>query len=38
MAIAEKGNTLYNVISDIISVLSNPDSAVLEEDFQLIMK
>lgn len=37
-AIAEKGNTLYNVLSDIISTLSNPDDLVPESDFQSIMK
>lgn len=36
--IAEKGNTLYNVISDIISILSNPENLVPENDFQTIMK
>lgn len=37
-AIAEKGYTLYNVISDIISILSNPDDLVPENNFQAIMK
>lgn len=36
--IAEKGNTLYNVLSDIISTLSNPEDLVPENDFQSIMK
>ncbi|XP_060833475.1 condensin complex subunit 1 [Rhopalosiphum padi] len=36
--IAEKGNTLYNVLSDIISTLSNPEDLVPEHDFQSIMK
>lgn len=36
--IAEKGNTLYNVLSDIISTLSNPDDLVPETDFQSIIK
>lgn len=36
--IAEKGNTLYNVISDIISILSNPEDLVPENNFQTIMK
>ncbi|XP_050546197.1 condensin complex subunit 1 isoform X2 [Daktulosphaira vitifoliae] len=36
--IAEKGNSLYNVISDIISMLSNPEDVVPENDFQTIMK
>lgn len=37
-AISEKGNTLYNVISDIISILSNPEDMVSENYFQEIMK
>lgn len=36
--ISVKGNTLYNVISDIISILSNPEDLVPENDFQTIMK
>ncbi|CAH1732771.1 unnamed protein product [Aphis gossypii] len=36
--IAEKGNTLYNVLSDIISILSNPEDLVPEDDFLSIMK
>ncbi|CAI6344316.1 unnamed protein product [Macrosiphum euphorbiae] len=38
VVIAEKGNTLYNVLSDIISTLSNPDDLVPETYFQSIMK
>lgn len=37
-AIAERGNTLYNVISDIISIFSNPEDMISENDFQTIMK
>lgn len=36
--IAEKGNTLYNVLSDIISILSNPEDMTIESHFQEIMK
>ncbi|VVC36201.1 Hypothetical protein CINCED_3A010242 [Cinara cedri] len=36
-SIAEKKNSLYNVISDIISTLSNPETAVPENDFITIM-
>lgn len=36
--ISEKGNTLYNVLSDIISTLSNPDDMIHEDDFLEIMK
>ncbi|XP_050420511.1 condensin complex subunit 1 [Adelges cooleyi] len=36
--ISEKGNSLYNVLSDIISILSNPDDLLPENDFQTIMK
>lgn len=36
--IAEKGNTLYNVLSDIISILTNPEDMIEENDFQEIMK
>nr|XP_018906825.1 PREDICTED: condensin complex subunit 1 [Bemisia tabaci] len=33
-----KGNTLYNVMPDIISRLSNPDQGVTEENFQIILR
>lgn len=36
--LAKKGNTLYNVMPDIISRLSNPSAEVEEEKFQAIMK
>uniref|UniRef100_A0A1B6C062 Condensin complex subunit 1 n=2 Tax=Clastoptera arizonana TaxID=38151 RepID=A0A1B6C062_9HEMI len=38
--IAAKGNTLYNVLPDIISNLSNPDAEekISEENFQAILK
>lgn len=36
--LSKKGNTLYNVMPDIISRLSNPSAEVEEEKFQTIMK
>lgn len=36
--LSKKGNTLYNVMPDIISRLSNPSTNVEEEKFQTIMK
>ncbi len=36
--LSKKGNTLYNVMPDIISRLSNPSTEVEEEKFQTIMK
>lgn len=35
---ARKGNALYNVMPDIISRLCDPDAAVPEDDFQVILK
>jgi len=36
--IAEKGNTLYNVISEIISILTNPEDMMSENGFLEIVK
>jgi len=36
--LSEKGNTLYNVLPDIISCLSNPESNVPEEKFRAIIE
>ncbi|XP_069703056.1 condensin complex subunit 1 [Periplaneta americana] len=36
--LAQKGNALYNVMPDIISRLSTPDSQLKEENFKTIMK
>lgn len=38
--LSHKGNTLYNVLPDIISHLSNPESdiTVEEKDFEAILK
>lgn len=36
--LAKKGNTLYNVMPDIISRLSNPNAEVEEDKFRTIMK
>lgn len=36
--LAKKGNTLYNVMPDIVSRLSDPEVGVKEDDFRIIMK
>jgi len=36
--LSQKGNTLYNVMPDIISRLSTPDLNLDEEKFKTIMK
>jgi hypothetical protein len=36
--LSQKGNTLYNVMPDIISRLSTPDLKLEEEKFKTIMK
>eukprot|EP00088_Acartia_fossae_P034161 TRINITY_DN3502_c0_g1_i7.p1 TRINITY_DN3502_c0_g1~~TRINITY_DN3502_c0_g1_i7.p1 ORF type:complete len:851 (-),score=279.90 TRINITY_DN3502_c0_g1_i7:275-2503(-) len=36
--LAKKGNTLYNVMPDIVSRLSDPEVGVKEEDFRVVMK
>lgn len=36
--LSSKGNTLYNVMPDIISRLSHPDHRTSEENFQTILK
>ena len=36
--LSKKGNTLYNVMPDIVSRLSDPEKGVEEEAFRLIMK
>jgi condensin complex subunit 1 len=38
MELSQKGNTVYNVIPDIISRLSTPDLKLEEEKFETIMK
>jgi hypothetical protein len=38
MELSQKGNTLYNVMPDIISRLSTPDLKLEEEKFKTIMK
>jgi condensin complex subunit 1 len=38
MELSQKGNTLYNVMPDIISRLSTPDLTLEEEKFKTIMK
>ena len=36
--LSKKGNTLYNVMPDIVSRLSDPEKGVEEEPFRTIMK
>ncbi len=36
--LAKKGNTLYNVMPDIVSRLSDPEVGVKEDDFRTVMK
>lgn len=38
MELSQKGNTLYNVMPDIISRLSTPELKLEEEKFKTIMK
>jgi len=36
--LSKKGNTLYNVMPDIVSRLSDPEKGIVEENFRMIMK
>lgn len=36
--LSKKGNTLYNVMPDIVSRLSDPEKGIVEDHFRLIMK
>jgi len=36
--LSKKGNTLYNVMPDIVSRLSDPEKGIVEDNFRLIMK
>lgn len=36
--LSQKGNSLYNIIPDIISRLSDPSIRVPEDDFRMILK
>ena len=36
--LSKKGNTLYNVMPDIVSRLSDPEKGIAEDHFRLIMK
>eukprot|EP00092_Neocalanus_flemingeri_P032797 GFUD01035670.1.p1 GENE.GFUD01035670.1~~GFUD01035670.1.p1 ORF type:complete len:1485 (+),score=509.47 GFUD01035670.1:55-4509(+) len=36
--LSKKGNTLYNVMPDIVSRLSDPEKGIVEDNFRMIMK